>query len=355
MLTLRDALDELLYPLKDPAMLLALVVFALLFTLAVFAGLLGLWLMTAIVPGFFQYLLVVMQARAENKEVPAADVELFSFAQRLWSLFPMVLLTVAGLSVYYLASSGRETLAVVALGLAFMLLPLSLAVLTITHSAIECLRPSRLWLVARNWGRHYLLVLGVSLAGILLVYLALHFDLFVFFTILFTLYAFLLIASVGGHALAIQEAEIEISIPDPVLPGPQEIERKENQVRTHALNHAYGMVSRGNCAGGVRHLLEYIQDSPDPLDCSRWLFTQMLNWESPQAALQIGQHLVSRLLAEQQDQEALKTIVRCRHANSDFTLLEPDCAPAARLAKQVYDPELRQWLVEGGSGTEKTA
>ena len=165
MLSLRGAIHELLYPLKDPAMLLALLVFAVLFTLAVFAGLLGLWLMTAIVPGFFQYLLVVVQARADNKEVPAVDVELFSFAQRLWSLFPMVLVTAAGLSIYYLASSWRETWAVILLGLTFMLLPLSLAVLTITHSAVECLRPSRLWQVARNWGTYYGMVLAVSLAG----------------------------------------------------------------------------------------------------------------------------------------------------------------------------------------------
>jgi len=348
MLTPRDVLDELLYPLKDPAMLLALLFFSVLFSLAIFSGLFGLWLMTAIVPGFFQYLLVVMQARADNKEAPAVDVELFSFAQRLWSLFPMVLVTLAGLAIYYLASTGREIWAVVALGLTFMLLPLSLAVLTITHSAIECLRPSRLWLVARNWGHHYLMVIGVSVTGGVLVYLTLHYDLFMIVTILFTLYAFLLIASVGGHALAIQEAEIEISIPDPVLPGPLEVERKENQVRTHALNHAYGMVSRGNCAGGVRHVLNYIQDSPDPLDCTRWLFTQMLNWESPQAALQIGQQLVSRLLAAQLDKEALKTIVRCRHANPAFTLLEADRVPAMRLAKNVYDPALKEWLAGGG-------
>ena len=345
MLTPRDVLDELLYPLKDPAMLLALLFFSVLFSLAIFSGLFGLWLMTAIVPGFFQYLLVVMQARADNKEAPAVDVELFSLAQRLWSLFPMVLVTLAGLTVYYLASTGRETWAVVALGLTFMLLPLSLAVLMITHSAIECLRPSRLWLVARNWGHHYLMVIAVSVTGGGLVYLTLHYDLFVIVTILFTLYAFLLIASVGGHALAIQEAEIEISIPDPVLPGPLEVEKKENQVRTHVLTHAYGMVSRGNRAGGVRHILDDIHDSPDQLESFRWFFTQMLNWKSPDAALPIGQQLISLLLVRQLDQEAIKTIVRCRHVDSAFNLLEADRIPAQRLGRHIHDPELKDWLV----------
>jgi hypothetical protein len=42
------------------------------------------------------------------------------------------------------------------------------------------------------------------------------------------------------------------------------------------------------------------------------------------------------------------SVVRCRHANPAFTLLEADRAPAARLAKKVYDIEFREWLGGGG-------
>lgn len=344
MLTPRDVLDELIYPFRDAAMLLAILVFTVLFTLSVFAGLFGLWLLIAIVPAFFQYLLVVMQARADKKEVPAVDVELFSLANRLWSLFPLVLVSFTGVVVYFLVSTDHESLAVMTMALAFLLLPPMMATLTITHSAIECLRPSRMWLVARNWGRHYLLVLVVSAVGVVVVYLALRFDLWVPLVILVVLYCFLLIASVGGHAMAIQEAEIEISIPDPVLPSEQELMEKTNQVRTGTLNHAYGMVSRGNRAGGVHHILEDIKASPDQVESYRWFFKEMLRWDSPGAAAVVGQQFVSLLLAKRQDQEAIKTIVRCRHANPDFKLLEADRVTALRLTRYIHDPELRDWL-----------
>ncbi|MCJ7557543.1 MAG: hypothetical protein MUP90_11625 [Gammaproteobacteria bacterium] len=349
MLTLRDAIYELTYPLRDVAMLLELIVFWVLFTIAIFAGLLGLWLLVAIVPAFFQYLLVVMQARAHGKEAPAVDVELFSWAQKLWSLFPMALVTLAAAGVYFLVKAGHGAWAVLAAALAVMVLPLSLAVLTTTHSALQCLRPSQLWLVARGWGRHYALVLVVSMVGALLAYLALEFDFPLVFLGLFILYGFLLVASVGGHAMAIQDVPIEVSIPDPVFPSAQELLKKVNQVRTRTLNHAYGMVSRGNRAGGVRHVLGDIQDSPDQVESSYWFFTEMLRWESTDAACLIGQRLISLLLAEQRDQEAIKTLVRCRHANQEFKLLERDRVLASRLAKQVHDPELKVWLESCGA------
>jgi len=348
MLTFRDVLDELLYPLRDAAVLLAMLVFALLFTLAVYANILGLWLLVAIVPAFFQYLLVVMQARADSKEVPAVDIELFSWAQKAWSLSPLVLVVLPGVGAYFLARAGFELLSALVVAMTLMLLPVSMAVLTLTHSAIECVRPSRLWLVASSWGRHYILVFVVSLAGASVLYLALQFDLPVFFTVLFLMYGFLLIASVGGHALAIQDVVFDVPIPDPVLPTDQELLKQTNRVRTRTLNHAYGMFSRGNRAGGLHHLLDDIQDSPDQAESFYWFFSQMLRWESTDAALLIGQRLISLLLAEQRDSEAIKTIVRCRHVNPEFKLLEADRVLAQRLAKQVHDPELKVWLVSCG-------
>jgi len=42
------------------------------------------------------------------------------------------------------------------------------------------------------------------------------------------------------------------------------------------------------------------------------------------------------------------SVVRCRHANPAFTLLDTDRVPAMRLAKNVYDPALKEWLAGGG-------
>ncbi len=52
-----DAAREILYPLRDAGIVLAMLVFWLLGSLAFAAGLLGLWLLIVIVPAFFRYAL----------------------------------------------------------------------------------------------------------------------------------------------------------------------------------------------------------------------------------------------------------------------------------------------------------
>jgi hypothetical protein len=340
----RDVIQELLHPILDAAILLAMLVFAILFTLSVSAGVLGLWLLLAIVPAFFQYLLVVVEARAAGKEAPAVGIELFSWVQNLWSLFPLVLIGAAAVLVFILQESGLQFLAGMAAALLMMLVPLSLAILALTHSPVECLRPTRLWLMASNWGRYYLLVLAVSLLAVLILYLVRSAGLPVFVTILATLYGFLLLASVSGHAIALQDTQIEMSIPDPVLPSARELEEQDRRSRVLVLNHAYGMVSRGNHAGGVGHVLEVIRNSSDSADEFRWYFTEMLRWDSSDAALLIGQQFISLLLSEGLEQEALKMIMRCRYVNPAFRLLEADRVSARRLADRRHDAELAAWL-----------
>lgn len=344
MFGVREVIQELLHPILDAAILLAMLVFAILFTLSVSAGVLGLWLLLAIVPAFFQYLLVVIEARAAGKEAPAVGIELFSWVQNLWSLFPLVLIGAAAVLVFMLHESGLQFFAGMAAALLLMLLPLSLAILALTHSPVECLRPARLWLMARNWGRYYLLVLAVSLLAVLILYVVQSAGLPVFVTTVAALYGFLLLASVSGHALALQETESEMSIPEPLLPSDSELKEQAQRSRTLVLNHAYGMVSRGNRAGGVRHLLEVISNSSDSADEFSWYFTQMLRWDSSDAALLVGQQFISLLLAEGNEQEALKMIARCRYVNPAFKLLEADRSSARRLAERRNDEELVIWL-----------
>ncbi len=344
MFGIRELIAELLYPFRDIAILLAMVVFAALFSLSVWAGLFGLWLLLAIIPAFFQYLLIVVEARAAGKEVPAAGVELFSWVQNLWGLFPLVLIGAAVVTVYLLVTADQYYFAGMAAALIFMALPASLAVLAITHSPVECLRPTRLWLVARGWGPYYLLVLAVSLVAVTILYLVIEAGLPIFYTTLAILYGLLLQASVSGHALAKQGTSIELSIPDPVLPDESELLERAKRDRTIILNHAYGMVSRGNRAGGVRHVLDAISDSSDQVEDYRWFFAEMLRWDSSDAALLVAQKFISLLLIEGLDQEAAKMIVRCRYVNPDFKLLVEDRQLARRMAERLHDPELVEWL-----------
>ena len=55
---------EILYPLTDIAVVLALIFFLLLELLVEVAGLLGLWLIIVLLPAYFRYLLYLLEARA---------------------------------------------------------------------------------------------------------------------------------------------------------------------------------------------------------------------------------------------------------------------------------------------------
>lgn len=341
---LKDILHELSYPLRDAAIVPAILVFAGLYTLAIYATLPGLWLLVLLVPALFQYMLVILQARAEGKPAPAVDVELFGWVHRPWRLFPLVLVAFPGVAAYFSLAGGHETLAGV-IGLAvLMLLPLSLAVLALTQSVFQCLHPLRMWEVARGWGARYLRVMAVSLTGPVLLVLVNGVVSSVFLNALVVTYGLFLLATVAGHALDKAGMMQDVTIPDPVLPTPEELSARTDSRRTGVLNHAYGMASRGNVSGGVRHLLDDIHGDSDPLVSYRWYFRHIQNWNSPLATSRLGGQFVSFLLDREMGQEAIKVIVMCRHANPAFELPAPDRDRAGRLAGQVHDPALRAWL-----------
>lgn len=344
MFTIRDVIAELTYPFRDAAILLAMPLFALLFTLSVYAGPFGLWLVLALMPAFFHYLLVVLEARAKGEDAPAVGIELFSWVQHLWKLLPLVLSGMSGWGVYLLAAGGYEFLAGMLAALLFALFPVSLAILAVTHSPFESLRPSRLWLMVRSWGRYYLLVLAVTLVGAVLFYLASSAGLPLFIKAFSAIYALSMLATVSGSAIALQDVQVEVSIPDSVLPDAKTLAETANRNRNVILNHAYGLVSRGNRSGGVRHVLEAIKESADQAADYRWFFTEMLRWDDNYAALLVGQQFISLLLADGEEQEACKMIARCRYMDAAFRLLDVDKKVVMRIAERRGDTELLEWL-----------
>src|SRR5690606_25231547 len=87
-------LRELAWPLTEPVVLLAIVSFSLLATLAQAAGLLGIWLGIVLLPALFCYLLMLLEARAYGRTTPVANIELFSFITNFWSLAWLVIVAI---------------------------------------------------------------------------------------------------------------------------------------------------------------------------------------------------------------------------------------------------------------------
>ena len=112
-----DALREVLYPISDSAIVLAMLVFWLLGSLARAAGLLGIWLAFILLPAFFRYALYLLEACAQGRDAPALGIELFNWAENFWSLFPLLLLLFVGQRCWCVRAANIRRCCVIRFGL----------------------------------------------------------------------------------------------------------------------------------------------------------------------------------------------------------------------------------------------
>lgn len=110
--------------------------------------------------------------------------------------------------------------------------------------------------------------------------------------------------------------------------------------RRNVLNHAYGLVSRGNRAGGLQHIYGALQDDPDALSAWSWYLEQMFRWENCAAALQFAQQYLSRLLHDDAYVDAVKLMMRCRLVDESFRPLPEDRSLALTAAEQCHNDDL---------------
>jgi len=342
----REIIREILYPLTDMVVALALIVFILLEMLAEAAGVLGLWLAIAILPAYSRYLLSLLAARANGRDAPTPGIELFTLVGSFWSLFPLVLLCFVIVGAYFLNRNLSFAAALVPGVFVLFLFPASMAVLAVTRSPVESLNPLALMRVVHNCGRDYLLVpLAMIAISFLISYLA-YLDAPNLLIKAAAMYASFLMFTLTGKVLHANAVAIPIDMPPQREPDAEQLDAELTRDRTKALNHAYGFVSRGNRAGGLQHLYRWIENEIDIDAAYRWFFVQMLKWESTDAALFLAQTYLTRLLLEQRDVEALKLMGRCLLENKRFKPLPEDMVAALAAAERQGNDDLIKHLKE---------
>lgn len=114
--------------------------------------------------------------------------------------------------------------------------------------------------------------------------------------------------------------------------------------RARVLNHAYGYVSRGNRAGGLEHIYEWLQEDPAPGHAWAWFFEQMLLWEVPDAAMVFAQQYLRCLLHAEDAVAAVKLMLRCQQISDTFRPLAEDTPQALVAARQCRADELVKFL-----------
>lgn len=337
-MTPREFLGELAYPAGSGSTVIALATFVLLFALAEWAGMLGLWLMVVTVPAFLRYLTLIAEARAEGRDAAPPGIEYFSLTGNLWTLFPVIpVLLMAGLVGATGSTFGGTAATMLWAGFA-LVFPALIGVLVITHSPLQSLDPRAMVHFIRGCGGGYWYAPAAAMLFVL-VPMALE---FLPRTIVNLVEVYLLVGffAVTGAITRGTGLSGEIELPEAAAPDEESITAGLARRRTAVLNHAYGFVSRGNCDGGLEHIYQWLAGDPDPDAAWPWFLQQMLQWEDRFAGLLFAQQYLGRLLETGEQVAAVKLMLRCRLVDEAFRPLSPDLPRAIAAAEACNNREL---------------
>ncbi len=343
---------EVAFPATTPSVLFALVLFFGLFQFAFVPqpfGMVGVLLLAAllivfVLPALLRTLMALLEARSQGMDPDPPAIESFSWVSNFWSLFPIVHLAIFVYAFYFAGSLVNGAVAYSIAVVYALFLPASLVVLSVTHSALESLTPGAIIGLIRRCGAAYLtgpLFLIAALGIVIWLNGRFNKDLlteFVSFYLTFASFA------VFGGMVRSLKLQNELEIPEAAEPCEEDIREQQLMARNAALNHAYGMVSRGNRAGGLEHLYSELDVDPDNAASFAWYFGRIMQWENKDAALVFAQQYLHYLLHDGDNIAAVKVMLRCRLINDAFKPQADDIPLALAAAEQCHNDELASFL-----------
>lgn len=339
-----DFARETLYPLTRVTALVPMIVSWLLFTVAMFFGLFGLFMFVITLVPFMGYLMRLLDARAHNKEAPAFDAELMALLGNGWAFFPLVIVVLIGWPLYLVSLEVSVGVASILAIAAIILYPASLGVLSITRSPWQGLNPFAIIKFIQSSGLDYVLLI----ITLLLVSAGLYFfgesGVSPFLFKLGLVYGAFLLYSLTGAVVGAHQFADEVDIPAALSATASESRKVLVGERQGVVSHAYGFVSRGNRAGGIAHIQTYIDGEQDQNEACGWFFNEMLKWENSDAALFFAQTYMHRLLLQQNEAAVLKLLSQCLHANVQFRPGAEDVNDVLEIAERHRRSDLLELL-----------
>lgn len=346
-MTLSGLAAEIARPVTDRAMLFGIFGFFLLFELILAAGLLGLWLLIVVAPAFSRFLLAIAQARIDRKPLDPPAIESFNPVDSLWSYLPLVQIALAIVAVRWVHAAAGSGAAMAVTAAFLLLLPASFGLLALTHSPGEALNPRSLLRLVRECGRDYLaiplLAAATSLSALLVVRAGA--DAWISVLLLVALPA--LVFSLTGRIVAEAGLADRVDGPEAMEPERARVESLLIADRSAVLNHAYGLFSRGNRAGGLDHIEDFIGGFTTyeaRIDEYSWFFARMLDWEEHGPGLLLGQRYLSELRRAGATAPILKVLSRCYLEADGFAPLEADRSGLIETARAAGREDLLERL-----------
>ena len=254
-----DVAKEFLYPFTEMAIPLAVLFFWIIYSIAKIAivvipvvGIVGATILIIwALPGFFRYLLFILEVRANGNDAPALDAELFGLADKLWSLSPLVLVAIIIWGGITVSPFGIVAVALYSV-LVLFLLPASIAILAITRSPLESLSPHAIFRMVRICGPAYLLIPAIFVAMSIGIRMLASEGASMILLEWLVVYEVVLLFTFTGAVLHAKEVSYEVEIEASLEATADDIASDLDQAREKVVNHAYGFISRGNRDGGFR-------------------------------------------------------------------------------------------------------
>lgn len=345
MIRASEVLRAILAPLTELAVLLPLLMFWALVTLGLYRLPLGILVLILSLPPLFRYQSFIVEAYAGGKRPGAFDAEYFNWVGTGWTLFPLLLATVLGYACFRAVDAWGTAAAWVLVAVSSVILPASLAVLAITHSALQAMNPVALFRVFEQVGARFILAPAYLL---LATWLTLGSGSLPVWTIVFIgIFLMFSVAALTGALIVPFKLVDDVYIPESREPDERKIVGDQQKWRESVLAHAYGFISRNNRDGGFRHLFSAIEDDPDPAAAWDWYLKSMFLWENKVHALFFAQHYIRDALAHDQDIRALKVAMRCYRENKQFRPLPENIAAVIEIAGRTGNTELAEVLKHG--------
>jgi hypothetical protein len=194
---------------------------------------------------------------------------------------------------------------------AAVLAPASVALLAVTREVGRSLHPRHLLGAILRIGVPYL---GLAVGSIVLVGLAvLAYRRLGFVEFFVASYASFWLAYSIGAVVYAKRLVLGVHAPrSPEAKLARELERLQ-RARRHALDHAYGIASRGNLDSGLAYIDQYLATESEPLVARQWMYFEMTRWASARPALVFGGRLVGDLEAAGLADAAAKVRLSCAH------------------------------------------
>lgn len=335
----------ILAPLTELSMLLPLLMFSGLLTLGLYRLPLGILIVLLALPPLFRYQSFIVEAYAGGRVPGAFDAEYFNWVGTGWTMYPLLLAVLFGYAGVRAAGAWGEVGLWVTIVAASAIIPASLAVLAITHSALQAMNPVALFRVFEQVGAQFLVAPAylLLLTGMTLVPTSLPLWTLVFAGV-FMIFS---VASMTGTLIAPFRLVDNVYIPDALEPDEAKTARELVKMREAALAHAYGFISRNNREGGFQHLFSAIREERDPVAAWDWYLQSMFRWEDRVHALFFAQHYISDALAHDESVRAIKVALRCHRENARFRPFREDVPALIEAAERTGNGELAEVLRRG--------